>query len=145
MSFKIFFLSNFVRSKEFPGITSKTVISINHSCSLGFSKTAGVGEGNTAGFCIKQFVRFRKKHCLININLTFYNFLKTFVSRIKISSHFSPRFGFYNQPSSVNSVVLYSFTYLHYSTFLIFFFIKTRAALCTFHALQKKQELLFPH
>ena len=92
MSFKIFFLSNFVRSKEFPGITSKTVISINHFCCLGLSKTTGVGEGDAAGFCIKQFVRFRKKHCLININLTFYNFLKTFVSRIKISSHFSPRF-----------------------------------------------------
>ena len=56
VSFKILFFCNFIRCKKFPRITSKTIISVYHFCSLRFSKTVGMGEGNTAGFCINSSV-----------------------------------------------------------------------------------------
>ena len=54
--FQNLFFCNFIRCKKFPRITSKTIISVYHFCSLRFSKTAGMGEGNTAGFCINSSV-----------------------------------------------------------------------------------------
>ena len=111
MCFKIFWFWYFKIWKQFLWITSAAVIGFQHTCRLRFSETAGMAYWNTVFFFIKKFVCYVYKSGFVDIYFTFSVLTKSFISRIKIDSHFSFSL-LYDFLRSLSFKLYYIFTFL---------------------------------
>ena len=84
---KIPILSNPKGSKQLSGITAKTVISIKHTCRLGFAKPPGMTQGNALILRSQYPVGMAYQFRLVYINKASNCLLKASVIRIKICPH----------------------------------------------------------
>ena len=89
MLLEIVLCGNLCIFKKLIRITAATIVSINHSGSMRFAKTSGMTDSNAITICTYYIIQIIQQSGFVNINLAILITSKTFVIRIKISSHVS--------------------------------------------------------